>query len=343
MLVYIIMCENMFNVTGMAEENNKISYTKPVSDADSGMRIDKFIAQNLPEFSRVQIQRLIDEGFVFSGDEMITDKSAKTRLGDIYQVTLPEPTPAVPVAENISLEILYEDSDLIVVNKAAGMTVHPAAGICKGTLVNALLYHCRDSLSGIGGIARPGIVHRIDRNTSGILVAAKNDMTHRGLAEQFFVHSIERTYYAVVYGIPTPLEGKIEGNIARSPFDRKKMALVRSGGKTAVTHYQTVENYRQAVSLIKCCLETGRTHQIRVHLSSIGCHLVGDEVYVKAKKSNLALPEPLKTYVNTFPRQALHAASLGFIHPRTKQYMSFQADFPNDMKELISRLREYKL
>ena len=327
----------------MMTENNHIFFTEPVSEMQTKVRIDKFIAENFADFSRSQVQRLIEEGYVLSDDEVIADKNFKTRLGDVYQVILPEPTEAEPSPEDIPLDILFEDEDLIVINKPAGMTVHPAAGVYSGTLVNALLYHCKGSLSGIGGVARPGIVHRIDKNTSGILVVAKNDITHRGLAEQFFVHSIERTYYACVYGVPSPSKGVITGNIARSPYDRKKMALVQSGGKTAVTHYQTIENYRNTASLVRCNLETGRTHQIRVHLSSIGCHLIGDDVYVKPKKSSLLLPEPIKTYVNSFPRQALHAYSLGFIHPKTKKKLQFTADFPPDMQELLQHLRNYKL
>jgi len=327
----------------MTDENNKIFYTSPVDTATAGIRIDKYIASEISFFSRSQTQRLIESGYVFVDDEIIADKDFKTREGDIYQILLPEPESATPLAENIPLDVLYEDDDLIVVNKPAGMTVHPAAGVNSGTLVNALLYHCKDSLSGIGGVARPGIVHRIDRNTSGILVAAKNDITHRGLAEQFFNHSIERTYYAVVYGVPPSLKGTIEGNISRSPYDRKKMAIVQRGGKTAITHYETVEIFKNAVSLVRCNLETGRTHQIRVHFSSIGCNLVGDDVYVKAKKSALSLLEPLKTYINTFPRQALHAYSLGFIHPTTGKFLSFQADFPEDMQELICKLKNYRI
>ena len=193
--------------TPMDSENNKVFYTNPVEASQASLRIDKYIAGEIRDFSRAQVQRLIEEGFVFADDEVILDKNHKTRIGDVYQVNLPEPKEAAPQAENIPLDILYEDSDLIVVNKPAGMTVHPAAGVYTGTLVNAVLYHCRASLSGIGGVARPGIVHRIDRNTSGILVAAKNDIAHRGLAEQFFYHTIERTYYAVVYGIP--LAGRV--------------------------------------------------------------------------------------------------------------------------------------
>lgn len=326
----------------MSQECN-IFYTPPVEESNRGVRIDKFIAENVAELSRAQVQRLISGGFVFADEEIIADKDFKTRLGDVYQITVPEPQTALPQAENIALDILYEDDDLIVVNKPAGMTVHPGAGAYSGTLVNALLYHAKDSLSGIGGVARPGIVHRIDRNTSGVLVAAKNDITHRGLAEQFFSHSIERTYYAIVYNVPVPLSGTIEGNIARSPYDRKKMALVAKGGKTAVTHYEVIENYNNAASMVKCNLETGRTHQIRVHLSSIGCNLIGDDVYVKAKKSSINFSFELKNYINSFPRQALHAYSLGFVHPKTHKYLQFHADFPQDMAALAAKLREYKL
>lgn len=333
----------MFNMINLIEENNNFFYTAPVSKEQARTRIDKFIADSIPQFSRAQIQRLLESGCVFADDLLITDKNFKTREGDIYQIIVPEPEEATPVAQNIPLDILYEDEDLVVVNKPAGMTVHPAAGCSRDTLVNALLYHCKESLSGIGGVARPGIVHRIDRNTSGILVVAKNDITHRGLAEQFFVHSIERTYYAVVYNVANPLSGTIEANLARSPYDRKKMAIIKTGGKTAITHYQTVETYKNAASLIKCNLETGRTHQIRVHLSSIGCHLIGDDVYAQPHKNSILLPVEIKNYVNSFPRQALHAFSLGFIHPKTGKKLYFEADYPSDMKELINKLREYRL
>jgi len=329
----------MLKMTDLIKENDNVFYTSPVLQGLTGVRIDKFIAESFSQFSRSQVQRLIESGCVFADDLLITDKNFKTRIGDIYQIILPEPEEAIPVAQDIPLDILYEDTDLIVINKPAGMTVHPAAGCSRDTLVNALLYHCKGSLSGIGGVARPGIVHRIDRNTSGILVVAKNDITHRGLAEQFFIHSIERTYYAVVYNIANPLNGVIDANLARSPYDRKKMAIVKTGGKTAITHYQTVETYKSAASLIKCNLETGRTHQIRVHLSSIGCHLIGDDVYVQPRKNSVLLPAEIKNYVNSFPRQALHAFSLGFIHPKTNQELYFEADYPDDMKELLKKLR----
>lgn len=327
--------------TPMDSENNKVFYTNPVEASQASLRIDKYIAGEIRDFSRAQVQRLIEEGFVFADDEVILDKNHKTRIGDVYQVNLPEPKEAAPQAENIPLDILYEDSDLIVVNKPAGMTVHPAAGVYTGTLVNALLYHCRNSLSGIGGVARPGIVHRIDRNTSGILVAAKNDIAHRGLAEQFFYHTIERTYYAVVYGIPSPEQGTITGNIARSPYDRKKMAIVQNGGKTATTHYKTIETYKKAAAWCNAIWkQDGHTKYASICLLSVA--IWSATMYIqKQKKSTINLPEPLKSFVNTFPRQALHAYSLGFEHPINHQRLSFTADFPEDMQNLIENLRVF--
>ncbi len=326
----------------MESEFNNIFYTSAVDEKNQGVRIDKFIATSCNRFSRAQVQRLISGGFVYCDDEIVSDKDFKTRLNDVYQIIEPQPKEALPVAENIDLDIVYEDEHLVVVNKPAGMTVHPAAGVYSGTLVNALLFHCKDSLSGIGGVARPGIVHRIDKNTSGLLVVAKNDLAHNGLAEQFYKHSIERTYFAITHNVPNPMNGIIEGNIARSSFDRKKMALVKTGGKHAITHYKTIENYNNSLALIKCNLETGRTHQIRVHMSSIGCHLVGDDVY-KGKKSNIHMPELVRKTIVNFPRQALHAYSLGFVHPITKEYLEFSRDFPEDMENLINLLRKHKL
>ena len=314
--------------------------TPEVVKADEKQRLDKFLTGNLPDFSRSQIQRLISEGNVMADDVVISDNSYRIKEGDSFTVCVPPAEEAMPLAENIELDIVYEDNDLLVVNKPAGMTVHPAAGVSHGTLVNALLFHCKDSLSGIGGVKRPGIVHRIDRETSGLLVVAKNDIAHRFLSEQFAEHSIERTYFAVVYGVPMPLAGKIEGNIGRSPVDRKKMSIVTSGGKTAVTHYKTLQIFKNAISLVQCNLETGRTHQIRVHLTSVGNALVGDKIYVKNHKTSVNLPQKLKNFVNEFPRQALHAKSLGFIHPRTKKFMQFDSEMPNDISELLHKLAE---
>ena len=301
----------------------------------NGWRLDKFLVRVLPDMSRARLQQLIKQNCVMCRGGVVEDVSCKIHTGEIYQIKIPEPEDAVPKAEDIPLDIVYEDDDLLVVNKTAGMTVHPAPGAYQGTLVNALLYHCQGKLSGIGGVKRPGIVHRIDKDTSGLLVVAKNDVAHRALTEQFTVHSIERTYLAFVYGVPSPMNGVIEGNIGRSPYDRKKMALVAKGGKSAITHYQTIRMCGRVAALVKCNLETGRTHQIRVHLSSIGCHLIGDQLYVKAKKTSLSgVSEVVKSYINTFPRQALHAQTLGFIHPRTKNWLQFTSDLPEDLQQL---------
>ncbi len=325
----------------MNETNDNIFFTEPVAAEQKGTRLDRFLSifleKSAPDnrFSRNQVQKLIKNGFVTCEETELSDCSFKVKEGDVYQIQIPEPEAADPLPENIPLDVVFEDDDLLVVNKPAGMTVHPAPGAYHGTLVNALLYHCRDNLSGVGGVRRPGIVHRIDKETSGLLVVAKNDLAHQGLAEQFFEHSIERTYFAVVYNIPNPLSGTIVGNIGRSRFDRKKMALLKSGGKNAVTHYKTVETFGNFASFVQCRLETGRTHQIRVHLSSIGCGLIGDKVYKQSHTSTLRIPPEIKNFLNGFPRQALHAATLGFIHPRSGKQMKFETDFPEDFKELI--------
>ena len=315
-------------------------YTSPiVTPEQHGQRIDRFLAGIFSDLSRSQIQRLITEGNLSSDENIIIDNSFKIRTGDIYQLEIPPAEEATPEPENIPLDIIYEDKDLIVINKPAGMTVHPAAGAHHGTLVNALLYHCHNNLSGIGGVKRPGIVHRIDKDTSGLLVVAKNDITHRGLCEQFAIHSIERTYFALVYGTPSPLQGQINANIGRSPYDRKKMAILTNGGKHAITNYKTTEIFSGA-SLIQCNLETGRTHQIRVHMSSLGCNLIGDKTYEKSKKNNLRFAsENVKNKVLSFPRQALHATTLGFIHPVSKEKMSFSSEFPQDFSDLLNTLR----
>lgn len=311
-----------------------------VSENEKKMRLDKFLALKVPDISRSRIQSLIEQGNVSCDDVVIADNSFKVRVGDSYQIIIPPAIEANPQPEDIALDIVYEDDDLIVVNKPAGMTVHPAPGAYSGTLVNALLFHCADNLSGVGGVKRPGIVHRIDKETSGLLVVAKNDLAHKELSLQFAEHSIERTYYAFVYGILSPLSGRIEGNIGRSKYDRKKMALLESGGKAAVTNYKTLQAFGKAASLVQCNLETGRTHQIRVHLSSLGHALIGDKVYVKNKKSEVFLPADLKNYVNNFPRQALHAKSLGFVHPRTHQFMQFDSELPADLDELRQKLAD---
>ncbi len=321
--------------------SDSIVYNTPIVNKDyKGKRIDKFLSDCFADISRSQIQKFIAIGNVTCDEDTIGDNSFKVKEGDSYQLVVPPAVDAIPQPQDIAIEIVYEDEDVIVVNKPAGMTVHPAPGAWDGTLVNALLYHCKD-LSGIGGVKRPGIVHRIDKETSGLLVVAKNDFAHQHLCAQFAEHSIERTYYAVVFGLPSPLKGKVDADIGRSPYDRKKMAVVQKGGKHAVTHYQTIENFGGEAALVKCNLETGRTHQIRVHMSRLGCNLIGDKVYVKAKKiSSKQIDSSIKDFVNNFSRQALHAQTLGFIHPKSGKLLSFSSDFPPDFAELITVLRK---
>jgi 23S rRNA pseudouridine1911/1915/1917 synthase len=257
----------------------------------------------------------------------------KVAAGQAFAVTLPPPVEAEAMAQDIPLVIVHEDADLIVIDKPAGLVVHPAAGNLDGTLVNALLHHCQGELSGIGGVARPGIVHRIDKDTSGLLVVAKSDRAHEGLALQFKDHSIDRLYAAVVYGVPLPGSGTVDTWIGRSDADRKKMAVHREGrGKHAVTHYRTVQKLRGA-ALVECRLETGRTHQVRVHMAHLGHPLIGDPVYGRERKGFKSILETL-----SFKRQALHAKRLGFIHPVTGQALSFDSQLPADMQELLSEL-----
>ncbi len=297
--------------------------TRPVTPAEQGLRVDKFLA-GATDFSRTRIGALLTQGFVTPA----LPADAKVTTGQVFEITQPPAEPADPLPEKIKLDILYEDADLIVINKPAGMVVHPGAGNTSGTLVNALLAHCGDSLSGIGGVKRPGIVHRIDKDTSGVLVIAKNDFTHQALSEQFAVHSIKRLYQAFVYGVP-PVSGTVRGNIGRSPVNRQKMAIVATGGKPAVTHYHVVKPlFNGKACWIECQLETGRTHQIRVHMTSIKHPLLGDAVYGSAPKGT---PEILRL----FPRQALHAGFLSFIHPRFQREVSFSAPMPQDMDLLI--------
>ena len=315
-------------------------YNTPIVNKDfKGLRIDKFLTICFADISRSQIQRLISDGNVFCDDVVISDNSYKVKEGESFYLMIPEAIDAIPQPQDIRLDIVYEDEDLIVVNKPAGMVVHPAPGTLGGTLVNALLFHCKD-LSGIGGVKRPGIVHRIDKETSGLLVVAKNDNAHKFLCEQFAEHSIERTYIAFCFGVPVPLNGTVEANIGRSPYDRKKMAIVNINGKKAITHYKVEEVFKNVACMVQCNLETGRTHQIRVHLSSKGNNLLGDKLYVKAKKiTDKFVKEDVKKFLNNFSRQALHAKSLGFIHPRTKNRLFFDVELPEDLKNLLNVLR----
>ena len=306
----------------MAEEERILEVTP---DFD-GKRIDQCLAASFSDCSRSFLQKLLKDGKV-SINGKTQKASSKVAAGDAVLVLLPEPEELNVDPENIPLDILYEDDDLLVVNKPKGMVVHPAAGHSSGTLVNAVLYHCRGNLSGINGVLRPGIVHRIDKDTTGALLVCKNDTAHRDLAEQLKCHSIRRRYRAVVQGNLKDDEGTIEGPIGRHPTDRKKMAINHKNGKDAVTHYKVLERFGQA-TYVECRLETGRTHQIRVHMASIGHPLLGDTVYGSSRN-----PYHLEG-------QALHAMILGFVHPRTGDYMEFTAPLPEYFVKLLSKLRK---
>lgn len=300
-------------------------------------RLDKALA-DATGLSRARVQGLIDEGRVEVAGKTATSASTKIAAGTAFRVTVPPATAAAAAAEDIPLVVAYEDSHLIVIDKPAGMVVHPAAGNYTGTLVNALLHHCRGQLSGIGGVARPGIVHRIDKDTSGLLVVAKSDAAHEGLAAQFAAHTVHRRYLAVCAGQPVPAEGTIDARVGRSDSDRKKMTVLpnnSSRGKTAITHYKVLERFGHA-ALIECRLETGRTHQVRVHCASIGHALVGDSTYGRIPKALRPVNGELE-----FNRQALHAAELGFDHPVSSEMLVFSSDPPRDMQELIDQLRRY--
>lgn len=304
-----------------------------ISDSADGWRLDRALADALPTLSRERLKVLISSGQVAGPDGLARDPARKSQAGALYLVTIPDPAPAHNEAQDIALNVVFEDEHLIVIDKAAGLVVHPAAGNLDGTLVNALLHHCDGSLSGIGGVARPGIVHRIDKDTSGLMVAAKTDRAHIGLAEQFKVHSIDRRYKAIVSGRMQTSEGKVDARLGRSSSNRKKMAIVgESQGKHAVTHWRQLRNLRDA-TLVECRLETGRTHQVRVHMSSIGHPLLGDPVYGSVKKATREILETLN-----FRRQALHAAHLGFIHPVKSHALAFDSEMPSDMQELFNRL-----
>jgi len=302
--------------------------------ATSGQRLDKALAE-ASGLSRERIKALLGEGRIALGGKVVSQASFKPAEGTLFEIRIPEAVPAEAAAQAIPLSIVFEDEYLIVVDKPAGLVVHPAAGNLDGTLVNALLHHCRGQLSGIGGVARPGIVHRIDKDTSGLLVVAKTDKAHEGLAAQFADHSIERAYLAIVSGMPNPLAGTVRGAIARSSFDRKKMALVDDGrGKHAVTHYKTLERLGPGAALVECRLETGRTHQVRVHMSSIGHGLLGDPIYGRTH----AKLRPTLNQLH-FRRQALHAAVLGFVHPVTGANLRFESALPADMTGLLVELK----
>jgi 23S rRNA pseudouridine1911/1915/1917 synthase len=314
-----------------------------------GWRLDHFLAANLPQLSRSRLQALIAQGRVACAGETIGDPNKRVKPGDLIAIEIPPPAPAGPQPQDIPLAIVHEDSDLIVIDKPAGLVVHPAAGNLDGTLVNALLAHCGDSLPGIGGVARPGIVHRLDKDTSGLLVVAKNERAMKSLAKQFAAHAVERAYNAVVWGAPRAGDGVIEGNLGRNPFDRKRMAVLRGQGRAALTRYRVLETFggeepgeKPFAALVECRLETGRTHQIRVHLAHIGHPLIGDSTYGRSRQPPRAkTPAQASAYAAAaaFPRQALHAGVLGFFHPTRQEKLRFESPWPADFASLINALR----
>ncbi|WP_407493194.1 RluA family pseudouridine synthase [Pseudooceanicola sp. MF1-13] len=325
--------------------------------ANPPARLDKALARDVPEaasLSRTRLARLLAEGAITRGGEVVTDPKARVDEGDVFDIMLEAAVEVDTVAQDIPLDVVFEDAALIVINKPAGMVVHPAPGSPDGTLVNALLHHCGDSLSGIGGEKRPGIVHRIDKDTSGLLVVAKSDKAHHALAAQFEKHTAERAYLAVCHGVPDAGDPRLRGvkgasfegggvlklttQLARHRTDRQRQAVTFDGGRHAVTRARLVEDFGGA-ALIECRLETGRTHQIRVHMSHSGHALVGDTIYGGRRKASKLLGPKATFAVDGFPRQALHAAVLGFDHPEDQTPMRFEADLPTDMQDLLTTLR----
>ncbi len=321
----------------------------------SGARLDQWLAGELaPDLSRSRVKALIEAGAVMLNGVVVLEAKRKLKAGDVISLEVPEAAPAEPEGEDIALDILHEDEDVIVINKPAGLVVHPGNGNWTGTLVNALIHHCGDTLSGIGGVKRPGIVHRLDKDTSGVMVVAKNDRAHKALSEAFADHgltgALERAYLALVWGAPDRPSGTIETFLGRSNKDRLKQAVVPEGkpdARHAVTHFTVLERFGEkpdstcVASLIECRLETGRTHQIRVHMAHIGHPLIGDQDYGLSFKTKVnRLPEPLAGMVRAFPRQALHAYLLAFEHPATGEIMEFESDLPEDMEALVDQFRQ---
>jgi len=306
-----------------------------IAETQNGERLDRTLAAAWPELSRSRIKALIEQGHLTLSGATIKDPSLRVKPGQVFRLEIPPTVAAQPQGQAMDLTIVYEDADFIVIDKPAGMVVHPAPGNPDNTLVNALIAHCGESLSGIGGERRPGIVHRIDKDTSGLIVAAKNDAAHQKLSEAFAAHDIERAYLCLVWGVPSPTAGEITGNIGRHPVDRKRMAVVTRGGKPAITHYRVLKSFGLGASLVECRLETGRTHQIRVHMAKLGHPLIGDPVYGKPTAARRAkLPPAARKAAELFPRQALHATLLGFDHPRTSQHLAWHSESPEDFRQL---------
>jgi 23S rRNA pseudouridine1911/1915/1917 synthase len=331
----------------MIEIEQHTTYTVKVPVGKAGQRLDSFLAEALSEISRTRLKVLIDEGRVIleqaAPGSSALDPSRKVQKDQVFLIKVPPPISATPQAQLIPLDIVYEDNNIFVINKAAGMVVHPAPGSPDGTLVNALLaYNLRQGvggLSGIGGVERPGIVHRLDKGTSGLMVVAKNDVTHRLLSEQFSNRSIRRSYCALVWGVPNATEGKISSNIGRSRIDRKKMAVVSGGGKGALTYFKVVKTYGTAISMVECRLGTGRTHQIRVHMASLGHPVIGDPLYggsSKAKRKELS--DLVLAEIESLNHQVLHAKVLGFVAKSGQEPLYFESSFPSYFSKLIDKL-----
>jgi len=330
-------------------KNNTSTYTVPVPPGKAGTRLDRLLAETLPDMSRTRLKALIDGGSVHLENSKPTasalDPSRKVRAGEVFVVLVPPALPAKPAAQDIDLDIRYEDDDVIVIDKPVGLVVHPAPGNPDHTLVNALLGHAAKDgngggLSGIGGVERPGIVHRLDKGTSGLMIVAKNDRSHHNLSTQFSDRTIERAYKALVWGVPSQSSGEIEGNIGRNPRNRKKMAVVGRGGKVALTRYRVLESFGTAASLVECRLATGRTHQIRVHMAHLGHPVMGDPLYGRVGAARLnSLEGEAKELVRALDHQALHAYILGYCPLDEKEFMRFESDLPNDINEIMNKMR----
>jgi 23S rRNA pseudouridine1911/1915/1917 synthase len=306
---------------------------------DAGQRLDRFLTQAIGTLSRSRVKALIESGHALQGDITVREPAEAVRAGSAYTLYLPPPAPATPQPQAIALAILYEDADLIVLDKPAGLVVHPAPGNLDGTLVNALLSHCGPGFTGIGAERRPGIVHRLDKDTSGVMVVAKTQVANDALTAAFAARDLDRAYLALCWGVPSPLAGEIEGAIGRDPRDRKRMAVVTRGGKLALTRYRTLRAWHTGAALLECCLATGRTHQIRVHLASQGHPIVGDPVYLRRiPAAARLLPAPIRQTLLDFPRQALHATRLGFVHPITGRPLVFETPPPADFQTLLEAL-----
>jgi 23S rRNA pseudouridine1911/1915/1917 synthase len=323
--------------------NERRIYRVDITADQAETRLDRALSDAIVALSRTRIKALIEDGCLSVDGRTIREPAYRVKPGHILELAVPPARPSIPVAQDIPLHIVFEDDQLIVVNKPAGLVVHPAPGSPDATLVNALLAHCGDSLSGIGGVRRPGIVHRLDKDTSGLLVVAKTDAAHAGLAAQFADRTIKRLYHAVVWSVPAPMTGEISGNIGRDPRNRKKMTVRREGGRPALTRYRVLTAFATAAALIECRLETGRTHQIRVHLAARGYPLIGDPTYGRVTAARRAALGTGTDMVVRFPRQALHAATLGFRHPTTGTDLQFESDTPADMRELLSVLDALEL